>query len=248
MPRLILIPTELERRSLEPMLADAAAQHGWQIETLGFGPIAAAARSSQLIAQERPDVVCLIGIAGAFDGRGVAVGQATQFDHVACHGIGVGTGNDFRSAADLGWDMIQPSPTQDGKITDVISLCDKAPDDTPNDAQKGPASKMVSSKMVSSETTCPRGLLTCCAASANDDEALARAKQYPNVIAEDMEGFGVAIGCQLAGVPLRIVRGISNRVGDRQHDNWQIQVALQAAADLAINEVLRRDTMPEIDR
>ena len=52
-------------------------------------------------------------------------------------------------------------------------------------------------------------------------------------IAEDMEGFGVAMACKLAGVPLRIVRGISNRAGDRDLTQWQIEEALAAAAERA---------------
>ena len=76
-------------------------------------------------------------------------------------------------------------------------------------------------------------LLTCCAASANAQEAAARRDRFPEAVAEDMEGFGVAMACALAGVPLQIVRGISNEVGDRDHRNWQINTALTAAATLA---------------
>jgi futalosine hydrolase len=53
-------------------------------------------------------------------------------------------------------------------------------------------------------------------------------------MAEDMEGFGVALACRLLGVPLAIVRGISNEAGDREHARWQVPAALAAAADLAV--------------
>jgi futalosine hydrolase len=52
-------------------------------------------------------------------------------------------------------------------------------------------------------------------------------------VAEDMEGFAVALACRLVGVPLDIVRGISNDAGDRDKVRWQVPQALRAAADLA---------------
>jgi futalosine hydrolase len=71
--------------------------------------------------------------------------------------------------------------------------------------------------------------LTACAASADRRQAGWRRELYPDAIAEDMEGFGVATACAIAGVPLRIVRGISNEVGDRAHDRWCIPAALESA-------------------
>ena len=58
--------------------------------------------------------------------------------------------------------------------------------------------------------------------------------------AEDMEGFAVAMACALNETPLRIVRGISNEVGDREPANWRIPLALGAARELAM-EVLESD-------
>ncbi|NBP89418.1 MAG: futalosine hydrolase, partial [Planctomycetia bacterium] len=51
--------------------------------------------------------------------------------------------------------------------------------------------------------------------------------------AEDMEGFAVALACRLAGVPCQIIRGISNRAGDRDKAHWQIEPALRAVAKQA---------------
>ncbi|MFM8578800.1 MAG: hypothetical protein ACKOCN_08370, partial [Planctomycetaceae bacterium] len=55
---------------------------------------------------------------------------------------------------------------------------------------------------------------------------------FPGAVAEDMEGFGVAMACRLVGVPLTIVRGISNIAGDRDTRQWRIRESLAAAADL----------------
>ena len=48
-----------------------------------------------------------------------------------------------------------------------------------------------------------------------------------------MEGFGVALACALAGVPLCIVRGASNRVGERDPSTWRIDEAIDSARALA---------------
>lgn len=89
-------------------------------------------------------------------------------------------------------------------------------------------------------------LLTVCAASASPAEAAARRARYPEAIAEDMEGFGVAIACRLAGVPVAVVRGISNTAGVRDRGHWCVRAALAAARTLALEWLARAD--PEHDR
>ena len=80
-------------------------------------------------------------------------------------------------------------------------------------------------------------LVTTPAASADAAEASARAARFPGALAEDMEGFGVALACRLLGRPLTIVRGASNRVGDRTYADWKIQESL-AAARLIVRALL----------
>jgi futalosine hydrolase len=58
--------------------------------------------------------------------------------------------------------------------------------------------------------------------------------RHPHADAEDMEGFGVAVGCYFGGMPLQIIRGISNRAGDRNKRNWDVEGALHAAGELTL--------------
>ena len=76
-------------------------------------------------------------------------------------------------------------------------------------------------------------LVTTPVASAHAAEAAERRARFINPLAEDMEGFGVALACHMLNTPLTIVRGASNTVGDSDASRWQIQPALQAAAALA---------------
>ena len=56
---MILVPTEMERRRLEPVLAPAMARD-CHVALCGFGPVAAAARTAQLLAEHAPDRVLLM--------------------------------------------------------------------------------------------------------------------------------------------------------------------------------------------
>lgn len=101
---LFLIPTEFEREKVQTILAqqypDQASRFAFDL--CGFGPIAAAAKTMQLLAAQ-PSSVVLIGIAGTYQAERFPVGSATKFNHVICHGVGVGSGQQFSSAAELGW-------------------------------------------------------------------------------------------------------------------------------------------------
>ena len=207
---LVLIPTEFERRQL-------AGQPGFgtnaPCELCGFGPVAAAARAANLIARHAPGRVVLTGIAGTFDPTGLPVGTAAVFQRVVMHGVGVGVASGFVSAAALGfrhWRKTGGAPENADEL--VV------------DAPVPPAAGQ---------------LLTCCLGSASTEEARQRLHQYPAVVAEDMEGFAVALACRLAGVPLVIARGVSNEVGDRNFDGWQIPEALDAAW-LIVGDLLSR--------
>lgn len=215
MTPLVLIPTERERRTLEPMLSSAVRKADGFIELCGFGPIAAAARTLQLIAMHRPMHVILVGIAGSLRPE-LVVGAARGFRQVRCDGIGAGTGADFKSAGEIGWKHWSPvNPIQDTVYTGIGDVMPLAP-------------RLIETLKMGGE------LLTVCAASANESDVAMRVQRYPAAVAEDMEGFGVAMGCYFGAVSLDIVRGISNRAGDRDQRNWNVDGALQAAGELTL--------------
>ena len=72
-------------------------------------------------------------------------------------------------------------------------------------------------------------LLSVAEAAGTAADAADRARRHPDALAEEMEGFAVAVAAGLFGVPLRIVRGASNRAGDRNHAAWRMAEALAAA-------------------
>jgi futalosine hydrolase len=209
---LVLLPTELELRRIEE-LGGLPSGLG-QLLLCGFGPVAAAARTAQLLAQHRPNRVLLLGIAGTYDPARRPVGTALWFQAAALHGVGVGEGAGFIDPPALGfpqWPGEAFAGVQSPRIENQLPL-----------AVPGLGSDLGGT------------LLTTCAASANAAQVAERRRRFPAADAEDMEGFAVAAACALAGVPLAIVRGISNVVGDRDPKRWRIQGALEAAREVAL--------------
>ncbi len=190
------------------------------MQLCGFGPIAAAARAGNLISRYQPDRVLLIGIAGTFDAKSYPVGSAHRFTQTRCDGVGIGIGDSYTSASQLGWHQFEGADAQP-KIGDTLPLDSGFVDGIPASGT----------------------LLTCCSASDSAATAVARRKRFPEANAEDMEGYAVAMACSLAGVPLQIVRGISNEVGDRNRETWEIEKAIQAAAELA-TKLMHRAWLP----
>jgi len=202
---LLLVPTELELARLED--AGGFPSELAQVAVCGFGIAAAAARTGELLSRHAPREVLLLGIAGAYDIKAHPTGSALAFDAVASHGIGAGEGASFQGPSALGFPQWPATETTEA-INDHLRL----------------------------ETPSGQGLLlTTCAASDTHLRAAELRESYPNAIAEDMEGFGVALACQLAHIPCWIVRGISNEVGDREPTHWRIPSALSAARRLALD-------------
>ena len=214
--RLLLVPTDWERQKLPSHCVEQWLDCGHRIEISGFGQVVAAARTMQLLATGSFDSVALIGIAGSLSDD-ITIGSAIQFGTVYCDGIGVGQGATHRSAMDMGWHQWSHEPV----IQDAIKLS---------------AHEHVH--------TLP-GLVSVLAASATPAEAAWRHSRFPLGKAEDMEGFGVAVSCRLANVPLMIVRGISNRAGDRDHAKWNIAGSLDQAMQLILQRVLQPQEVSE---
>ena len=210
-PFLLLSPTRFELTAIVSHLRNRNLESTC-VQVCGFGAVAAAARTSLLIARNRPQMVLLAGIAGSFDAQ-CSVGDAYEFHRVRSYGIGVGEGQQYRSAEELGWKHVhEEADTIPCGVGDVIYRVNEIEKQENQSELKGE-------------------LLSVCAASSSQSEADIKKKHYPEALAEDMEGFAVAAACVMHSVPWVIVRGISNRVGDRDRKNWQVERALKKTAE-----------------
>ena len=200
MNTLILIPTQLEADKLQ--LALTGNESRIDLAVCGFGPVGSAVGTCLLIERNQPDRVVLAGIAGAL-GKTAEIGQAYAFRSVTMHGIGIAQDGHLLSAAEVGFAELPLTPNskdsiQDGSIT------------------------LQTSVRVSS---LPQ-LLTVCTSADGFEAASRRRKLFPAAASEDMEGYAVALACAAKGVPLMIIRGISNRAGEADRSQWQIEKSL----------------------
>jgi len=203
---LILIPTHLERQRLP--VARWQQDYCCQVRLCGFGPIAAGVQAARRLEHDQPMRVLLAGIAGSYDTSRLPLEKAACFAHVHCDGVGVGQGEAFQSAAELGFPQWHVNGVGAEAQRDVLPLSVPQGEQTAGE------------------------LVTVCAAASDEAMVARRQSRFPHVVAEEMEGFSVAIACRLAHVPLCIVRGISNRAGQRDRGQWRIAEALQATAEL----------------
>ncbi len=203
--QLLLIPTDFELDCIPRPLLEEWLQRGHRIDICGFGICLSGIRTMQILASLDVERVILLGIAGFFADVS-SLGKAIRFARVAVHGIGVGEGCDHRSAAELGWFQWAREP----RIGESLDL------GYADASQDGPL------------------LLSVASASRDRNDANLRHAKCPDAVAEDMEGFAVAAACRLRGIPCEIIRGISNRVGDREHRNWQVPNALASAMTMAL--------------
>ena len=207
---LLLVPTQFELDHLSSSFLENLSNHHARLELVGFGPVVSGIRATRLIEQLKPQKVILFGIAGALQGF-AEVGTAAELDQVACYGIGAGSGIGFETADEMGW--LQWGRCHNDTLAEPIGC----------HLSLGPC-------VPGADGSTPQSLqlLTCCAASSNSQEAEQKRSKFPHAVAEDMEGFAVAVACRFAQVPLRIVRGISNIAGDRNRAHWKVEAAMQA--------------------
>lgn len=217
---LILVPTALELQYLS-----LAKSTNVEVQLCGFGLAISGIRCAQLIKELRPSRVLLIGVAGGY-GSTCQLGTARSYSSVRCYGVGVGEGENYESAEEMGW-LPWPGGSSSPSIADHIVLRQRKNSSASSPSALATTSSSAPSIGIGAE------LLSCTAASHSEEEADRRHEKFPQSMAEDMEGYAVAAACSLLNTPLSIVRGISNRAGHRDLKKWNIPGAMSAASSLA---------------
>lgn len=223
---LILIPTarELELLPLvelrdgmhrDPWGDGRSAERPVLVSQCGFGAIAAAARTMELVRSFQPDAVLLAGIAGTYGTPKIE--EAGCFHRVSIADLGASGPDGVIPPSQLNIPQWSAEGIE-SPIFESLTLCQ------------------------AEEMTCWDQLITVNVAAGSDRDANVRRHQFPAADAEDMEGFGVALACAMTDTPLTIIRGISNRVGDRVVSHWRIAEALAEVNRLVTNWCLRRLT------
>ncbi|MFJ5801316.1 futalosine hydrolase [Streptomyces decoyicus] len=180
----------------------------------GVGPAAAAAGTATALtaaalAEAPYDLVVSAGIGGGFSPgpgarpggspSGAPLGSVVVADAIVAADLGAETPDGFTPVTELGFGMVAHLP--DPALVKAVA------------AAAGAAAGTV---------------VTVSTVTGSAARAAELAERHPGVLAEAMEGFGVAEAAAAHGVPVLEVRTISNAVGPRDRAAWRIGPALNA--------------------
>ncbi len=204
---LVFVPTRQEAEGLlghsmvghEESVTIAGRETHWVL--CGLGVASAAALCSTWMQRVHPPRAALVGLAGSYDLGRAPLGSVIRPTQVLCAGIGVGEDREFQP---LPFPLIPEGLVGPHDQGDTLVIHGNATGETPT------------------------SLLSVTSAASSPSHAARRQERCPEAIAEAMEDYGAALAAAIQGIPLAIIRGISNRAGDRDHRQWQTHPALRA--------------------
>jgi len=163
----------------------------------------------QLIAKSKPDMIIQVGIAGSFN-PSLALGTAVTVEREIPADMGVFEKEGYRDIFELGLAEKNMPPFEQGAILNHHQ--------TLLEALALPAVSAVSVNEISTST----------------EKINLFSEKYKADI-ESMEGAALHYVCALQHIPFVQIRGISNKVGERDKAKWKISESLLAATNACIN-------------
>ncbi|MFI0904234.1 futalosine hydrolase [Streptomyces sioyaensis] len=175
----------------------------------GVGPAAAAAGTATALTAAALtgapyDLVVSAGIGGGFppgpgSSPGAPVGSVVVADAIVAADLGAETPDGFAPVTELGFGRVLHRP-EEALVKAVAAAAGAA---------TGP-------------------VVTVSTVTGSAARTAELAERHPGVLAEAMEGFGVAEAAAAHGVPVLEIRTVSNAVGPRDRGAWRIGAALAA--------------------
>jgi len=181
----------------------------------GIGVASAALALGAFFTLDRPDMALMVGSVGALPDSGLAVGDLIAAESEIFAELGAVRGPGIGDAAAL-----------------------RLPD-TPQEIAFDPSLAGRLARTCASVAPARSGkVLTVAGVSARPEQAVERARHF-RALAENMEGYALALASRRFGVPAAEIRGVSNAAGDRDRSRWDFRAA-NDRAQLAVLEFLRR--------
>jgi futalosine hydrolase len=164
----------------------------------GPGAAAAAAAASRALSAAVYDLVLCAGIGGGF--APLAPGQLAIASALVFADLGAETPDGFVPASELGFGA---TDRYDVPAKLAVELADRT------GGHLGT-------------------VLTVATVTGTAATTAALSRRFPDAVAEGMEGAGVAAAATLHGVPFGEIRAVSNVVGPRDREAWEIPRALES--------------------
>ena len=197
-----------------PWFSGAMGGHAVTLGVTGVGVASACTTLGAFCGMAEPDLMMMVGSAGSLPDSGLRVGDMVVAETEILVELGVVSGPGIGDARQ----MKLPGLMQEIHLDPSLS------------------SFLLDVAMDMGRATSGRSL-TVAGASANDGHARDRASTF-HALAENMEGYAVALAGQRFGFRTAEIRGISNRAGDRDKSHWDFEKAMIPPQE-AILEYLR---------
>lgn len=181
-----------------------------RIVVTGVGPVNAAHATTVAILQQRPDVIVSCGIAGAYPGSGLQVGDVACAQMEIYGDLGAQSPGGFLDMRALGFPV----------VAGASPLFNELP------LQVFPVDRHVRFVTVS----------TC----TGNDAVAREIESRTGGAVENMEGAAIVHVASLYSVPVGEVRGISNMVTNRDKHSWRLKDAAAAAQEAVLEWIDRR--------
>ncbi|MFD2369158.1 futalosine hydrolase [Brevibacillus sp. GCM10020057] len=212
----VLVVTSVEAER-DAVLCGLGGDTRFAVRVGGVGPMAAAASTARIAATEGPyDLVVCAGISGGFVEH-AEVGSLVVASEIVCADLGAETAEGFLSLDELGFGSARVPVEQKlaARLTERLQ-------------EAGLPAKLAP-------------VLTLSTVTGTAETAAALSRRMPEAAAEAMEGYGVAVAAQAAGLPVLEIRAVSNAIGPRDKSAWRIKDALAAleAASSVLREVIQ---------
>ena len=179
-------------------LEDLFKKLGFEVEKCGVGVVHSAIQSYKILKKYKPEIVILTGLAGGYPEKGLCIGDII----IASKEIWADAGKKEKGSYNKLSDELE-------MITEITVSKD-----------------ILNFFHMPKEITIKIGAMcTVCACSYEEQRAIDFSKKY-NALAENMEGFGVALSAKELGIPFAEVRAISNLLGDC-NNFWDIEKAFK---------------------
>jgi futalosine hydrolase len=196
----------------------------------GYDKVNASHALTCLLLAARPALVLQVGVAGAYPGSGLAVGDLALATEEVYADTGVLAPEGWLSTEAIGLALARVGgreygnafPLDPGLVRAALRVVEEA-------AWREPRPLIAAGRCLTSSLVTGR---------AADAGALAGRW---HALAESMEGAAAAHVCALHGVPFLEVRGISNLAGDRDKAGWDLNGAAARAAAAALAICARLD-------
>jgi futalosine hydrolase len=195
----------------------------------GIGKINAAAETAMVLRDISPCLTIQVGSAGAFPAAALEVGDVVVSNLELLGDEGVQSPAGFLDLSDLGFPVAHQG---------TAPIFNEIPLARPRFEDWSEILRRVAGRFT---IRCGR-TVTLSTASGTDHRSSEIALRW-DPLAESMEGAAAALVALRQGCRFMEVRGISNQVGDRKREAWDVETASDHAAEVALH-ILDLETLP----